>query len=180
MSLENKVAIVTGSSSGIGRAIALELASQGAAVLINFHKGEEEAHAVKAECEAAGGRAHVVGADVSVVADIQRLIDEMLMIRPPPPCLIICFAASWTPKKALFRSTAMTMSNWRSVVSRVDVRVSIPALLTRMSSRPKAATVPSTSLPMSATLDTSAWITCALPPASSISLSVASAASAFL
>jgi glucose 1-dehydrogenase len=76
MPLENKVAIVTGSSSGIGRAIALELASQGAAVLINFHKGEEAAHAVKAECEAAGGRAHVVGADVSVVADIQRLIDE--------------------------------------------------------------------------------------------------------
>jgi len=76
MSLENKVAIVTGSSSGIGRAIAIELASQGAAVLINFHKGEEEAQAVKAECEAAGGRAHVVGADVSVIADIQRLIDE--------------------------------------------------------------------------------------------------------
>jgi glucose 1-dehydrogenase len=76
MSLENKVAIVTGSSSGIGRAIALELASQGAAVLINFHKDEEQAHAVKAECEAAGGRAHVVGADVSVVADVQRLIDE--------------------------------------------------------------------------------------------------------
>ena len=74
----------------------------------------------------------------------------------------------------------MTMSNWCSVVSRVEVRVSIPALLTRMSSRPKAATVPSTSLPMSATLDTSAWMTWALPPASSISLSVASAASAFL
>jgi glucose 1-dehydrogenase len=76
MSLENKVAIVTGSSSGIGRAIALELARQGAAVLINFHKGEDEAHAVKAECEAVGGRAHVVGADVSVVSEIQRLIDE--------------------------------------------------------------------------------------------------------
>ena len=40
----------------------------------------------------------------------------------------------------------MTMSNWCSVVSSVEVRVSIPALLTRMSSRPKAATVPSTRL----------------------------------
>ena len=49
MSLENKAAIVTGSDSGIGRAIALELASQGAAVLINFHKNEEEAHAAKKE-----------------------------------------------------------------------------------------------------------------------------------
>ena len=68
------------------------------------------------------------------------------MIRPPPPCLIICLAASWTPKNALLRSIAMTMSNWCSVVSSVDVRVSMPALLTRMSSRPKAATVPSTRL----------------------------------
>ena len=76
MSLENKVAIVTGSSSGIGRAIALEMARQGAAVLINFHKGEDAANEVKAACEAAGGRAHVVGADVSQIADIQRLIDE--------------------------------------------------------------------------------------------------------
>ena len=63
------------------------------------------------------------------------------MIRPPPPWLIICFAASWTPKNALLRSIAMTRSNWRSVVSSVDVRVSMPALLTMMSSRPKAATV---------------------------------------
>ena len=46
----------------------------------------------------------------------------------------------------------MTMSNWCSVVSSVEVRVSIPALLTRMSSRPNAATVPSTSFRMSATL----------------------------
>ncbi len=69
MSLENKVAIVTGSSSGIGRAIALELASQGAAVLINFHKGEEEAHAVKAECEAAGDRR----ADARRVPRVQRV-----------------------------------------------------------------------------------------------------------
>ena len=58
MSLENKVAIVTGSSSGIGRAIALEFARQGAAVTINFHKGEDEANAVKAQIEGAGGKAH--------------------------------------------------------------------------------------------------------------------------
>ena len=107
-------------------------------------------------------------------------IELMLMIRPPPPCAIICFAASWTPKKALLRSIAMTMSNWCSVVSSVEVRVSIPALLTRMSSRPKADTVPSTSFWMSAMLETSAWMICALPPASSISFLVASAASSFL
>ena len=50
----------------------------------------------------------------------------------------------------------MTRSNWCSVVSSVEVRVSIPALLTMMSSRPKAATVLSTRFWMSATDDTSA------------------------
>ena len=102
------------------------------------------------------------------------------MIRPPPPCLIICFAASWTPKNALLRSIAITRSNCCSVVSRVEVRVSMPALLTMMSSRPNAATVLSTRFWMSATDETSPWTAWALPPAASISLTVASAASAFL
>jgi glucose 1-dehydrogenase len=76
MSLEKKVAIVTGSSSGIGRAIALELARQGAAVTINYHKGAEAADAVLKEIEAAGGKAQIVQADVSAVADIQKLVDS--------------------------------------------------------------------------------------------------------
>jgi glucose 1-dehydrogenase len=76
VTLENKVAIVTGSDSGIGRAIAMELAKQGAAVTINYHKNSDAADEVKAAIEAAGGRAQVVQADVSSVADIQRLVDE--------------------------------------------------------------------------------------------------------
>jgi glucose 1-dehydrogenase len=76
MSLDNKAAIVTGSDSGIGRAIALELAKQGAAVTINYHKNEDAAKATKQEIEAAGGRAQVVQADVSSVADIQKLVDS--------------------------------------------------------------------------------------------------------
>ena len=57
MSLANKAAIVTGSDSGIGRAIALELARQGASVTINYHKNEDAADAAKKEIEAAGGKA---------------------------------------------------------------------------------------------------------------------------
>ena len=76
MTLENKVAIVTGSDSGIGRAIATEMASQGAAVTINYHKNADAADEVKRDIEKAGGRALVVQADVSNVADIQRLVDE--------------------------------------------------------------------------------------------------------
>jgi len=75
MTLQGKAAIVTGSDSGIGRAIALELARQGAAVTINYHKNEDAANATKKEIEDAGGRAQIVQADVSSVADIQRLVD---------------------------------------------------------------------------------------------------------
>ena len=62
--------------------------------------------------------------------------EVMLMMRPPPPWAIICFAANWVPKKALLRLMSSTFSYWASVVSRIDVRVSTPALLTMMSSRP--------------------------------------------
>ena len=72
MTLENKVAVVTGSDSGIGRAIATELAKQGASVTINYHKNADAADEVKASIEAAGGRAHVVQADVSSVGDLRR------------------------------------------------------------------------------------------------------------
>jgi glucose 1-dehydrogenase len=75
MSLANKAAIVTGSDSGIGRAIALELARQGASVTINYHKNEEAANTTKQEIEAAGGKAQIIQADVSSVADIQKLVD---------------------------------------------------------------------------------------------------------
>jgi glucose 1-dehydrogenase len=75
MSLENKAAIVTGSDSGIGRAIALELARQGAAVTINYHRNEGAALATKKEIEDAGGKAQIIQADVSSVADIQKLVD---------------------------------------------------------------------------------------------------------
>jgi len=76
MSLQGKAAIVTGSDSGIGRAIAMELARQGAAVTINYHKNEDAALAAKTEIEAAGGKAQVIQADVSSVADIQKLVDS--------------------------------------------------------------------------------------------------------
>ncbi|MFL5710446.1 MAG: SDR family NAD(P)-dependent oxidoreductase, partial [Chloroflexota bacterium] len=75
MSLDGKAAIVTGSSSGIGRAIALEFAHQGASVTINYHTGAAEADEVKERIEAGGGRAQIIQADVSRVADIAKLVD---------------------------------------------------------------------------------------------------------
>ncbi len=75
MTLEGKVAIVTGSDSGIGHAIALELARQGASVTINYHKNADAADATLKTIEDAGGKAQVIQADVSSVADIGKLVD---------------------------------------------------------------------------------------------------------
>jgi glucose 1-dehydrogenase len=76
MMLENKVAIVTGASSGIGQAIATALAAEGAAVTINFRSHPENAQAVQAQITQAGGKALLAQGDVSVVADIQSMIDQ--------------------------------------------------------------------------------------------------------
>lgn len=75
MRLENKVALVTGSSQGIGRAIAVRFAQEGADVIINYNRGLAGAQEVQAEIEAAGRRALVVQADLGQVAEIRRLVD---------------------------------------------------------------------------------------------------------
>jgi glucose 1-dehydrogenase len=76
MSLEGKVAIVTGGDSGIGHAIAVELAAQGAAVTINYHRNEDAAKATLGQILTAGGKGRIQRADVASVADIQALVEE--------------------------------------------------------------------------------------------------------
>jgi glucose 1-dehydrogenase len=76
MRLQGKIAVVTGSSRGIGKDIALRLAAEGADVALNYHRGSEQAAEVQAEIEKLGRRVCVIGADVAQVADAYRLIDE--------------------------------------------------------------------------------------------------------
>ena len=73
-SLKGRVALVTGGSRGIGRAIAISLAEAGAAVMVNYREAAAEAGAVADAITKAGGRAVAVGADVSDAADVARLI----------------------------------------------------------------------------------------------------------
>lgn len=74
MALENKVALVTGASRGIGRAIALALARAGANVAINYRTGADPAAAVAADIEALGRRAITVGADVRDPDAVTRMV----------------------------------------------------------------------------------------------------------
>ena len=75
-SLAGKVAIVTGASRGIGRAIALRLSQEGASVVVNYARGADQAKDVVSAIEAAGGKALAVQADVSKTAEIRDLFDR--------------------------------------------------------------------------------------------------------
>ena len=73
-----KTAIVTGASGGIGRAVAVRLARDGFAVVVNYAGNAASAEEVLAEIKAAGGQAIAVQADVTNVADVGRLFQEAL------------------------------------------------------------------------------------------------------
>lgn len=76
--LTGKVAIVTGSSKGIGAGIALRLAADGASVVVNYSRSAEDANVVLEKIKNAGGKAIAVKADISNPAEIQPLIDATL------------------------------------------------------------------------------------------------------
>lgn len=86
MKLEGKVALVTGSSQGIGQAIAIRLAEEGARVVINYRSNPQGAEETLSKVQATGGNCHMaegycdndrgysVGADLGMVEDVRRLI----------------------------------------------------------------------------------------------------------
>jgi glucose 1-dehydrogenase len=74
--LAGKVAIVTGSGSGIGQSIAIRFASEGATVVVDYRNHIEQAQDTKTKAEAAGGKAILVQADVSIFTDTQNLVDQ--------------------------------------------------------------------------------------------------------
>ena len=101
-SLEGKTALVTGGSRGIGAAVARELARAGAAVVVGYRSGAEEAEAVASEI---GGRA--VQADVSNVGDAKQLVEDAGELD------VLVNNAGITRDGVLAR---MTDDDWRSVL----------------------------------------------------------------
>ena len=75
--LAGKVALVTGGNRGIGRTVALALAEAGADIALSYRSRENEALQVRSELESSGHRCVVVQADVSVVADVSRMIESI-------------------------------------------------------------------------------------------------------
>ena len=73
---DGKVAIVTGSSSGIGEGIAIRLASEGASVVIDYLSHPDSAQQVGDKIKAAGGKAIILQADVTKTADVANLVEQ--------------------------------------------------------------------------------------------------------
>ncbi|MGO9572138.1 MAG: SDR family NAD(P)-dependent oxidoreductase [Desulfomonilaceae bacterium] len=75
--LTGKVALVTGADRGIGRAIALALAENGVSVAVNFRSRQAEADEVRSQIVSLGQRSVVVGADVSLAAEVSSMVETV-------------------------------------------------------------------------------------------------------
>lgn len=109
--LDGQVALVTGADSGLGRGIALQFAEAGAAVLVNFHRNEEQAAEVVRAITANGGRAIAVQADTAGEADVKRLFERAVATYGG---LDILVANAGMQKDAAIAD--MTLADWRAVI----------------------------------------------------------------
>jgi len=78
MKLQGKVALITGASSGIGRATALLFAKEGAKVVVNFSHSKDDAEYVVSLIKQAGGEAFAIKTDVSKEGEVKKMIDEVV------------------------------------------------------------------------------------------------------
>lgn len=76
MRLKNKTAVITGASRGIGKAIALQFASEGCNIVINFRSNEQAAQDVKAQVKAKGVTGLVIQADVTDRKAVKKMFED--------------------------------------------------------------------------------------------------------
>lgn len=78
MNLKGKVAVVTGGARDIGRAVSVKLAAEGASVVFNYHKSEDQARATLQAIHEVGGEAIAVGGDMTKQEDVDKLVAEAI------------------------------------------------------------------------------------------------------
>ena len=77
MKLKDKVALVTGASRGLGKAISLKLAAEGARVTVNFMKNADKAEEVVKEIISGGGSAAAMQADITSLPEVEKMVDSL-------------------------------------------------------------------------------------------------------
>ena len=112
MTLEGKVALVTGSGRNIGRATAIELARRGANVVVNARSNQEEADSVVAEIQSLGRKAIAAIADVGVQEQVDAMMAEAMSAFGRVDILV-----NNAGLRAADPITDMTMEQWRSVMA---------------------------------------------------------------
>ena len=110
--LAGRVALVTGASRNIGRAIALELARGGAAVAVNARASREDAAKVSDEIRSQGGRAEVFMADIADAAQVAAMADRIIALYGRIDILVLNASVR---KETPFRE--MTFDEWRSLLA---------------------------------------------------------------
>ena len=197
--ISGKTALVTGGSRGLGRAIALALAGQGADVAINYRGNAEAADAVVAEITGMGRAATAIQGDTSAgrescEAIVKAAIDEFgkvdilvnnagitrdnLMMRPER-ALIIGRAMARVIQNGPDRFVSMTASHSSSPIRMSRLSRVMPALFTRMCTDPRPSSAALTiASHASRPADVSPWMAVAVRPSAVISATTASAASA--
>jgi 3-oxoacyl-[acyl-carrier protein] reductase len=126
--ISGRVALVTGGSRGIGRAISRELAAAGAAVAVNYHSSAEQANTIVKEIEEQGGRALAVQGDVRLPEDTERMVEET--VEGLGRLDILVNNAGFNRDTLLLR---MSLDDWDEVL---DVNLRAVFLCTKASLRP--------------------------------------------
>jgi len=114
MSLDGKVALVTGGSRGIGKAIALALGKEGAAVAINYIFPREEAEATVKAIQDAGGKAAIFHADITNREDVERMVEECHDVLGPVDILV-------NAARQLGQNNNFLDLNWSDYESEINV-----------------------------------------------------------